>query len=399
VDHLATEPAQESGIKKECVAMRFDSGILNHCGDVANYPRIEEWKQSALLLEELGFTAIWTAEHHFFWDGWTNPVPTNPILFGAFIAGQTTRLKLAQCGVCVPDWHPIRAAEDVAMLDHMSKGRVEFGALRGVNNRVNGNFNPKADRRDQKTSQALYWESLDIIQLAWKGEPFSYKGKFYTFPMPGWFDERTPLDRLDPRFFTREGELTHLQLVPTPFQKPSPPIWVMAESESSNAEVGRRGLGVLSYAQSFEQTRAAWTAYREARAATGSPNKERLAVMRPIFVAPTQAEAEAVMRPAINRLMAHGVRRDIDQSRARRGFLAKHEPFDESELQLDWFDFLVRRGHVHVGTPEYVVDRLKRFQEELGCEHFVLHWAVPLVTFEQYRASLRLFAEKVMPKF
>jgi alkanesulfonate monooxygenase SsuD/methylene tetrahydromethanopterin reductase-like flavin-dependent oxidoreductase (luciferase family) len=380
--------------------MRFDSGLLNHCGELNGYPRIQEWRESAKLIESLGFTAVWCAEHHFFWDGWTNPVPTNPLLFGAFVAAQTTKLRLAQCGVCIPDWHPIRAAEDAAMLDHMSQGRLEFGALRGSNTRVNGNFNPNADRRNQKVSQALYWETLDIIQLAWKGEPFSYDGQFYKFPFPGWRDEKTPRERLDPRFFTPEGELINLQVVPTPYQKPKPPIWVMAESTSSNAEAARRGLGTLSYAQSFEQTRAATSAYREARFGSSAPNKgEQLAIMRPIFVAPTQAAAEAVMRPAINELMAYGVRADQNRANARRGFLAKDEPLDQNDLELDWFDFLVSRNHVHVGTPEYVTERLKRFEKELGIKHFVLHWAVPRVTFDEYKSSLRLFADKVMPNF
>jgi alkanesulfonate monooxygenase SsuD/methylene tetrahydromethanopterin reductase-like flavin-dependent oxidoreductase (luciferase family) len=380
--------------------MRFDSGLLNHCGDVAGYPRIREWQESAKLIESLGFTALWCAEHHFFWDGWTNPVPTNPILFGAFIAAQTTKLRLAQCGVCIPDWHPIRAAEDIAMLDHMSQGRLEFGALRGSNTRVSGNFNPKADRRDQKTSQALYWETLDIIQLAWKGEPFRYEGQFYTFPMPGWRDEKRPREMLDPKFFTPEGELTQLQVLPTPLQRPSPQIWVMAESATSNAEAGRRQLGTLSYAQSFEQTRVAMSAYREARFGSTARNpEERLAIMRPIFVAPTQEQAEAVMRPAFNELMAYGVRADRDQTNARRAFLAKDEALDQHDLECDWFDFLVKHGHIHAGTPEYVTERLKRFQTELGCEHIVLHWAVPRVTFEEYRNSLTLFADKVMPNF
>ncbi|MEA2933994.1 MAG: hypothetical protein QOD74_640 [Variibacter sp.] len=379
--------------------MRFDSGILNHCGDIAGYPRIQEWKDSAQLLEQLGFTAIWAAEHHFFWDGWTNPVPTNPIMFGAFIAANTQKLKVAQCGVCLPDWHPIRVAEDIAMVDHMSGGRVELGALRGVNNRVNGNFNRHADRRNQPVSQEVFWETLDIILEAWKGEPFRYKGKYYELPMPGWFDEKTPKERLDRRFFTEAGELTHLKLVPTPLQNPHPPVWIMADSERSNAEVAARGHGTLSYAQSFEQTRAAFAAYRKAFQPSASTPKERLAIMRPIFVAKTQAEAEAVMRPAINGMMDRGVRANTDQSQAKKFFMAGHEQIEDADRQGDWFDFLVRRGHVHVGTPEYVTDRLKRFQSELGCEHFVLHWAVPLVNFEQYKSSLTLFSEKVMPKF
>jgi alkanesulfonate monooxygenase SsuD/methylene tetrahydromethanopterin reductase-like flavin-dependent oxidoreductase (luciferase family) len=379
--------------------MRFDSGILNHCGDISGYPRIQEWKDSARLLEDLGFTAIWTAEHHFFWDGWTNPVPTNPLLFGAFIAPLTKRLRIAQCGMCLPDWHPIRVAEDLAMLDHMSGGRVEFGALRGTNNRVNGNFNRSADRRNQVVNQELFWETLEIIQLAWKGEPFKFKGKYYELPVPGWHDEATPKEDLDPRFFAPDRELTHLQLVPLPLQKPTPPIWVMAESEKSNVEAARRSLGVLSYAQSFEQMRAAWTAYRAAFQPSATTPRERLAIMRPIFVGKTQAEAEAVMRPAINSMMQSGPRRNADPINARKLFLARSEELDDADRAGDWFDFLVRRGHVHVGTPEYVTERLKRFQTELGCQHFVLHWAVPLVTYEQYKSSLTLFSEKVMTQF
>ena len=105
------------------------------------------------------------------------------------------------------------------------------------------------------------------------------------------------------------------------------------------------------------------------------------------------------MRPAINSMMQAGPRANADPVNARKLFLASTEHLDDADLKGDWFDFLVRRGHVHVGSPEFVTDRLKRFQSELGCEHFVLHWAVPLVTFEQYRSSLTLFSEKVMPKF
>jgi alkanesulfonate monooxygenase SsuD/methylene tetrahydromethanopterin reductase-like flavin-dependent oxidoreductase (luciferase family) len=160
-------------------------------------------------------------------------------------------------------------------------------------------------------------------------------------------------------------------------------------------------MGVMSYAQSLGQTKAAWTAYRATQASEGiAPDKpERLAAMRPIFVAPTQEAAEAVMRPAINLMMERGVRASSDLEAARRAFLAKDEVLEPDDLDIDWFDYLVRREQCHVGTPEYVTDRLKKFSAELNCEHFVLFWAVPLVTFEEYRHSLTLFADKVMPKF
>jgi alkanesulfonate monooxygenase SsuD/methylene tetrahydromethanopterin reductase-like flavin-dependent oxidoreductase (luciferase family) len=381
--------------------MRFDSGLLGHNGEASHYPPIEEWRESVQLLEAASYGGVWAAEHHFFWDGWTNPVPTNPIMFGAFAAAHTKRLHLGQCGVCLPDWHPLRVAEDVAMLDHMSQGRVEFGVIRGINNRVNGNFHPKADRRDQRVNQALFWESLDIIELAWKGEPFRYEGEFYRFPMPGWRDENVPGGKLDPRYYASDGELTHLGLMPLPYQKPMPPRWLMADTVSSFVQAARRGMGVMSYGQTLEKTKEAFAAYRAVRSndgpAPGEP--ERLAAMRPIFVAPTQAAAEAVMRPAINLMMQRGVRASTNLEGARRLFMASDEKLVPQDLTDDWFDFLVRRDHCHVGTPEYVTDRIQRLADELGCNHVVLFWALPLVTFEEYRQSLTLFADKVMPNF
>jgi alkanesulfonate monooxygenase SsuD/methylene tetrahydromethanopterin reductase-like flavin-dependent oxidoreductase (luciferase family) len=381
--------------------MRFDSGLLGHNGDVSIYPPIDEWAETLRILESGGYGGVWSAEHHFFWDGWTNPVPTNPVMFGAFAAAQTKRLKLGQCGVCLPDWHPIRVAEDVAMLDHMSKGRVEFGVIRGINNRVNGNFHPKADRRDQKVNQALFWESLDIIELAWKGEPFSYEGEFYRFPVPGWRDEKTPRDELDPRYFAADGELMHLKVMPETYQKPMPPRWLMADTVHSHVQAARRGMGVISYGQSFEKTRESFNAYRAAKpndpATAGEP--ERLGVMRPVFVAETQAAADAVMRPAINLMMERGVRASANLEAARRLFLASDEELVPQDLSDDWFDFLVRREQCHVGTPEYVTDRIRKYADELGCNHMILFWAVPMVTFDEYRHSLTLFADKVIPNF
>jgi alkanesulfonate monooxygenase SsuD/methylene tetrahydromethanopterin reductase-like flavin-dependent oxidoreductase (luciferase family) len=189
--------------------------------------------------------------------------------------------------------------------------------------------------------------------------------------------------------------------MPETYRKRTLPLWLMADSVSSHVQAARRGMGVMSYAQSLEQTKAAWGAYRanlpnDGAAASGL---ERLAAMRPLFVAPTQAGAEAVMRPAINLMMERGVRASSDLEAARRAFMARGEELTPRDLTDDWFDFLVRKEHCHVGTPEYVTDRVQKFSEELDCHHMVLFWAVPLLTFEEYRQSLLLFAEKVMPKF
>jgi alkanesulfonate monooxygenase SsuD/methylene tetrahydromethanopterin reductase-like flavin-dependent oxidoreductase (luciferase family) len=376
--------------------MRFDSGLVVHAGDVSAYPPVEEWRETARFLESAGFTGLWCAEHHFFWDGWLAPTPTNPVMLGAYIAGQTTTLRLGQCGVCLPDWHPLRVAEDVATLDHMSGGRVDFGVMRGLNNRVARNLNTDADRGDQKRLQELFWESLEIIQLAWSGEPFRFDGQYYTVPYPGWKDESSPPEELDPRFYASDGELTALQVMPKPRQEPGPPCWVMADSVSSTRKAAARGLGVMTWGQSFEATRAALDAYRDA-APGGAP--ERFAIMRPVFVAATMEEAERAMRPSINLEMEHVTGGVSATWRGRQAFLGPEEELTGADRNDDWFDFLNRHGWCLVGTPEHVAEQLERFEDELGCRHLALYWALPLLRYEQVLGSMELFADKVMPRF
>ena len=106
---------------------------------------------------------VWLAEHHFSWDGW-NRAMTNPILVGADLAAHTQRIRVGQCGVILPDWHPIRVAEDIAMLDNMTKGRVDFGIARGYDSRSALQFNVHADRLNAGQNYALFAETLDIHQ-------------------------------------------------------------------------------------------------------------------------------------------------------------------------------------------------------------------------------------------
>jgi alkanesulfonate monooxygenase SsuD/methylene tetrahydromethanopterin reductase-like flavin-dependent oxidoreductase (luciferase family) len=373
--------------------LRFDSGLLVYSGDISNFPPIDEWTKTARFLESAGFTTLWCAEHHFFWDGWTQPTPTNPLLFGAFIASQTKTLRLGQCGVCLPDWHPLHVAEDVAMLDHMTEGRVDFGMIRGLNNRTAGNFNPDADRRDQKRNQALFWESYEVIRKALAG-PFRHEGEFYTLPIPGWKEESIPPEERDARYYAPDGEVVALEIHPRPVQEPLP-SWVMADSVSSTVESAKRGLGVISWGQSFESTRETSTAYRAALAPGAD---ERIGIMRPVFVAPTAEEAEAVMRPSVNSLLEHIVGKSPSWN-SRRAFLASDEVMTDADLELDWFDFLNGRGWCLVGTPEQVTEQLKHWESELGCDHFVAYWAMPLINFEQFMTSSKLFADEVMPNF
>ena len=343
--------------------MRFDSGVYIHSGDVAGYPPIEEWGGTAKLLESAGFTGVWLAEHHFFWDGWLQPSATNPVLLGAYFAAITRHLRIGQCGVCLPDWHPLRVAEDVAMLDHLSGGRVDFGMIRGINGPTSGNFNPNADRRDQRSNQALFWESLDIIEKAWSDEPWHHAGEFYTFPYPGWRDETAKPDSLDPHYYAADGELTALSVLPRPYQRGGPPRLAdgrlgFLDDQGRGTRIGGHVVGPVVRGDGERPG----PAYRAALPQEGTP--ERLAIVRPVFVAPARREEAGIhaMRPSINILLEHTVGK-TGSWRSRRAFLAQDEELTKHDETDDWYEFHTRHEWCFVGTPDFVVERrLKRFQ-------------------------------------
>jgi alkanesulfonate monooxygenase SsuD/methylene tetrahydromethanopterin reductase-like flavin-dependent oxidoreductase (luciferase family) len=376
--------------------MRIDSGLHAHAGDISEFPNIAEWRDQARFAEDAGFGGIWSAEHHFCWDGWGTPTPTNPVMVMAHLSAETSRIRFGQTGVSINDWHPLRVAEDVATLDHMTGGRVDFGFMRGLNNRVAGNFNRAADRRDMKRADAMMWESLDVVLKAWTGKPFRHEGPEYTFPVPGWFDKDTPPDELDPDYFSSEGELIALGVPPTPVQKPHPPVWLMADSVGSHEQAARRGVNVMCWGRSREAMKESWAAYRAADNPAGGQGK--LAMMRCVFVAPTMKQAADIMRPAINDLMAHTVGKK-NPSWSRKGLLASYEELEPEDHESDWFDFMQRIGWAICGTPEYVRESLQRYEEEAGADHLVMFWSVARLTAKELRGSQDMFAEHVLPHF
>lgn len=380
--------------------MRIDSGLHAHAGSIEGYPNIAEWVDQAAFCEEAGFFGVWSAEHHFFWDGWSTPTPTNGLMIEAHIAARTNRIRLGQCGNAINDWHPIRLAEDAAMLDHLSGGRLDFGIMRGLNNRVAGNFHPDADRRDLARANARMWESLEVVRKAWTGKPFTHEGQFFQFPYRGWVDESEGSP--DPDYYTSDGEMIALAVQPTPLQQPNPPVWLMADSPGSHAEAARRGVNVMAWGRSARGVRESWDAYYAAYSALDPAQRAagggRVALMRFVYVAETMAEAERVGRPAINELLGHmGPSKNL--AWGRKGMIASDETLSDDDLSSDWFDYLRKIEWAIVGTPAHVTEKLQKLEAEIGLEHLVQYWSVAALTPRELRRSQELFAEHVLPNF
>lgn len=386
--------------------MKFALSVDYHHGE-PDYPwdiKLQEFREQAILVEEAGFTALWFAEHHFaHQDGWNSATP-NPILAGADLVAHTTRLRIGQCGVSLPDWHPIRVAEDVAMLDQMSQGRVDFGVMRDLKSRWDVQFNVNAGRSDYERNYALFAESLDVIIKAWTQDSFSHEGRFYQFPVPGWKDT-SPYRFHEPPWgggdrareaYTPDGELVALGVHPKPYQKPHPPIWQMADSTESHVFGAKRGLSVMCYFSPLRVIRDHWAAYKEAFNETQDHEiafGQNLGVMKPVYVAETMEEAIKDTREGIN--LNFG-RWGNDAEQRKHSINHGGEPTNE-DLNMDWFDFLMKHDHLWIGSPEDVAEKMAKYTSELNCEYFGIWHSISLVDFDKTKRSLDLFGDKVMP--
>ena len=133
--------------------MRFDSNVYYH--ELEPYPvdvMMDEWRQTARLYDETDFTTIWLGEHHFWYSGYPVAAP-NPVLVGTHLATYTENLRVGQTACILPDWHPIRLAEDLAMLDQITRGRLDVGIARGTNSSTSIQFNRR--RRPEEPGTEL----------------------------------------------------------------------------------------------------------------------------------------------------------------------------------------------------------------------------------------------------
>jgi alkanesulfonate monooxygenase SsuD/methylene tetrahydromethanopterin reductase-like flavin-dependent oxidoreductase (luciferase family) len=162
--------------------------------------------EEAVLAEELGFDNVWASEHHFAKDAW-NP---SPITFLAAVAARTERVRIGTYVLLLPFHNPVRVAEDIAVLDNISGGRVDLPVGVGSAAEEFRTFGIPFNERLGRT-----FEALRIIERCFAGEEFSHKGKYYEF--------------------------AHVRMTTTPVQNPGPPIWVASMDDQSVAWTARRG--------------------------------------------------------------------------------------------------------------------------------------------------------------
>ena len=339
---------------------------------------LETAAQAAKLMDELGFYALWMAEHHFQHEGY-ECIP-NIILLGTHLASRTEKLKFGCAFNIVPMWHPIRLAEDYAMADILTGGRIIFGVGRGYHSReVESLGSPVIDN---DANRELFEEQMEIIFKAFNQESFSHQGKRYSVPAQVEY---------------RGYDLEEVTLVPRPKHLPVEMWQPIVSGRTINfiAKNGIKGVVALTGETLVEQI---FQQYRDANAKHGQELAlgENLALGVGFYLADSQEEAMERLRPYHDErykwFAPFGfVRYADEQGRTwgTPGAPARTPYIEDGVQQKAWF----------CGRAEDFIEFLKDLEEKYpGLEHIILHWAEGMPRAE-FLEQLRRFAGEVMPAF
>ena len=298
------------------------------------------------IMDTTGYDAVWLAEHHF--SGFS--VCPSVHLMGMMAAARTRRLRIGTAVSLAPFYNPLRLAEEVALLDVLSGGRVNWGAGRGFER---SEF--KAFGIPGEESSSRFHETVDIVLKAWTSERLSYEGKYYSY----------------------DG----VEVLPKPLQKPHPPTWMAATSIPAIEWAAGKGFSILMDPHSSRADLARKRRhYAEKLAAAGHSDHGRTIPMaRLIAIDETAEKASEVARRA--------ARWTVD---AYVG--ASHGAHRQEVRTFDGKDpiaFYLEDVMLH-GTAESVADQIRALEADAGMTYLM---AAPLS-----RRTFTLFTDKVLPR-
>ena len=329
-------------------------------------------------MDGLGFYCMWTAEHHFQHEGY-ECLP-NLILLGVHLAGITKSLKFGSGFNVVPMWHPLRLAEDFAMADILTGGRLIFGVGRGYNAREVETFG--APVIDNDANKEFFEEQMEVIFKAFNEESFSHKGKHYTIP---------------PEVPYRGYQLKEITLVPRPVNLPVE-IWQPIASGRTLDYIAQRGIKGMIHLTGEKLTDQMFHSYQQSAATAGRQLTlgQDLALGMGFYIADSQKTAIEKARPYHDErykwFAPFGFVRYTDSEGrpwGTPGAPARVPSLEDGMEQKVW----------SCGPAESFVEMLREYEEKYpGMEDVVLHWPEGMPWLE-FKDQLTLFAERVMPAF
>lgn len=319
------------------------------------------------LADELNYTHVRTVEHYFEDYGGYSP---NPIVFLTAAAMRSKRARLITGAVLPVFNNPLKLAGEIGMLDAISGGRLEVGFARA--------FLPHEFRRfgvSPDESRERFSEGMEQVRLLLEGENVSHNGRFHRF------DDVTSL--------------------PRPTQAPRPTFWVAALSTpQSFQDAGKAGHSVMAIPMAGGKMKELINIYRDAWRAAGHDGNGRVMLAFHMLCAPTGREAVDIARDPLNRYLKSLV---AAASAWTEGLSSKDYPnYDKiiAGLAAETFESQVQKGAAWVGSPEEIAEQIAAYDELVGgFEIASLQVNFNTIPFEAARRSMRLFGEKVIPRF
>ena len=303
--------------------------------------------------ETSGFAGVFLPERHHRTETMFPP----PLVLLAGYATRTSKVDLGTFVLQTPYYNPMHLAEDVAMIDLMSKGRVILGIGLGYHPDYFRLFNEPYQHRFSR-----FEESIEIMRTAWSShEPFSYNGKRFQFE--------------------------NVMLTPKPYQRGGPPLWIGAAYPEAIARAGRLGdaWGILPFWDPITNLRSQASQYRESAAAHGRDAK--VVLMRDGWVAPTRKEAEQTFGPLwVEEMLFYW----------RWKLLSPNEDFTSEA------DFTIQNlsKYLVMGSPRECIEQLQMWKEVVGADYVIMRFRLPLGPEpERVIDCIRQFGQDVIPHF
>jgi alkanesulfonate monooxygenase SsuD/methylene tetrahydromethanopterin reductase-like flavin-dependent oxidoreductase (luciferase family) len=359
---------------------RLEFGIFDSFGpfEMAEFPAVadvyEVHLQEAQEAEQLGY------RYYFFIEHQNSPVcsVTSPNVYLTALASRTRTLRFGLMIYQLPFHHPIRLAQELATLDQLSRGRLEFGTGTGVLAHEFIRWHLPFEERHEMSAEAL-----QIIVQAWTQDTVTYQGKYWQF------DEALP--------------------TPKPYQQPHPPIWVAAHSAGSFEYAAKHNYHIAQnidvdavIAEKFAYYRRLWKQYAHPGA------MPQAFLTRHVHVAETDAQARTEAEPQLLLGYIQGGER---LAKTRLGFgppaleAAERNTPERLELRRVFqectrsYDFWIDNGLALVGSPDTVRRQIEEQRQRTGYDIFCARHRIGHLAPELARKSMRLFAEHVMPAF
>jgi alkanesulfonate monooxygenase SsuD/methylene tetrahydromethanopterin reductase-like flavin-dependent oxidoreductase (luciferase family) len=316
------------------------------------------------------------------------------VLLDLYFAMQTKRIRVGQLGIVLPASNPIRVAEDIAMLDHMTGGRANAGFARGYQRRwvdvmaqqthdIHGALPNQHDEIDA-ANRAAFEENFRIIKKAWTEEMLTYEGKYWKIPVEGtpWALDTTQKWGKG----VENGMLKAVGVVPKPLQKPHPPLFQpFASSENTVRFCAREGITPILPPMHPSYEDKLYSVYAEV---SGKPKGSGVGVLRDVIIADTDEQAMALWR-------------DSGQFSGRAWF----EPFGFRKGLMDpatgtypSAEQVIADGYAFVGTLDTVLRSIETMQRRQKVDWVFAYTYNALVPHDVLMKSIEAFHNKVLPK-